>query len=47
MTVGFVGLGNIGGAMAARLPQDQLLVHDVRGEATERFVFLPYLRFLL
>lgn len=33
MTVGFVGLGNIGGAMAARLDPADLLVHDVRHEA--------------
>jgi 3-hydroxyisobutyrate dehydrogenase-like beta-hydroxyacid dehydrogenase len=38
MTVGFVGLGNIGGAMASRLPYDQLLVHDVREEAAAPFV---------
>jgi 3-hydroxyisobutyrate dehydrogenase-like beta-hydroxyacid dehydrogenase len=38
MPVGFVGLGNIGGAMAARIPHDQLIVHDVREEAAA-----PYL----
>ena len=38
MQVGFVGLGNIGGAMAARLPHDSLLVHDVRAEATAPYV---------
>ena len=31
--VGFIGLGNIGGQMATRLPHDRLLVHDVRAEA--------------
>jgi 3-hydroxyisobutyrate dehydrogenase-like beta-hydroxyacid dehydrogenase len=36
--IGFVGLGNIGAAMAARLPPGELLVHDVRPEATEPFV---------
>jgi 3-hydroxyisobutyrate dehydrogenase-like beta-hydroxyacid dehydrogenase len=36
--IGFVGLGNIGGAMASRLPHDQLLVHDVREEAAVPFV---------
>lgn len=38
MRVGFVGLGNIGGAMAARLDPAQLLVHDVREEAAAPFV---------
>ena len=39
-TVGFVGLGNIGGAMASRLVSwpGGLVVHDVRDEATEPFV---------
>jgi 3-hydroxyisobutyrate dehydrogenase-like beta-hydroxyacid dehydrogenase len=37
-TVGFIGLGNIGGAMAARLPHDQLLVHDIREDAAAPFV---------
>jgi 3-hydroxyisobutyrate dehydrogenase-like beta-hydroxyacid dehydrogenase len=36
--IGFIGLGNIGGQMAARLPHDQLLVHDLREEAAA-----PYL----
>lgn len=38
MQVGFVGLGNIGGAMAARLPHDSLLLHDIRAEAAAPFV---------
>jgi 3-hydroxyisobutyrate dehydrogenase-like beta-hydroxyacid dehydrogenase len=38
MTTGFVGLGNIGGAMASRLPHEELLVHDVREEAAAPFV---------
>ena len=38
MSLGFVGLGNIGGAMAARLPHEELLVHDVREEAAAPFV---------
>jgi 3-hydroxyisobutyrate dehydrogenase-like beta-hydroxyacid dehydrogenase len=38
VTLGFVGLGNIGGAMASRLPPEQLLVHDVREEAAAPFV---------
>lgn len=38
MTVGFVGLGNIGGAMAARLDPADLLVHDVREEAAAPLV---------
>lgn len=38
VTVGFVGLGNIGGAMASRLDHSTLLVHDVRQEAAEPFV---------
>lgn len=37
-TIGFIGLGNIGGQMATRLPHDQLLVHDIREEAAA-----PYL----
>lgn len=38
--VGFVGLGNIGAAMAQRLLDrpEPLLVHDVRAEATAMFV---------
>jgi 3-hydroxyisobutyrate dehydrogenase-like beta-hydroxyacid dehydrogenase len=36
--IGFVGLGNIGGAMAARLDPAELLVHDVREEAAAPFV---------
>ena len=36
--IGFVGLGNIGGAMAARLPADQLWVHDLREEAAAPLV---------
>lgn len=38
MTIGFVGLGNIGGAMASRLPHESLLVHDIRDEAATPFV---------
>jgi 3-hydroxyisobutyrate dehydrogenase-like beta-hydroxyacid dehydrogenase len=38
VTTGFVGLGNIGGAMAARLDPADLLVHDVREEAAAPFV---------
>ena len=38
MPIGFVGLGNIGGAMAARLPHESLLVHDVREVAAAPFV---------
>jgi len=37
MTTGFVGLGNIGAAMASRLPHESLLVHDVREEAAAPF----------
>lgn len=39
-SVGFVGLGNIGGAMASRLVSwpGGLVVHDVRPEAVEPFV---------
>ena len=38
-TVGFVGLGNMGRPMAARLAGDfELLVYDLNGEAVERFV---------
>jgi 3-hydroxyisobutyrate dehydrogenase-like beta-hydroxyacid dehydrogenase len=36
--IGFVGLGNIGGAMAARLPMESLLVHDLRAEAAAPLV---------
>ena len=38
MTTGFIGLGNIGGAMASRLPQGDLLVHDIREDAAAAFV---------
>jgi 3-hydroxyisobutyrate dehydrogenase-like beta-hydroxyacid dehydrogenase len=38
MQIGFVGLGNIGGAMAVRLPHESLLVHDVREDAAAPFV---------
>ncbi|HVT20475.1 MAG TPA: NAD(P)-dependent oxidoreductase [Mycobacteriales bacterium] len=38
MPVGFVGLGNIGAAMASRVPHAALLVHDVREEAAAPFV---------
>ncbi|MGN6475185.1 MAG: NAD(P)-dependent oxidoreductase [Mycobacteriales bacterium] len=38
MQVGFVGLGNIGGAMASRLPPESLLVHDVRADAATPYV---------
>lgn len=38
MTVGFVGLGNIGAAMATRLLDQPLWVHDVREAATVPFV---------
>jgi 3-hydroxyisobutyrate dehydrogenase-like beta-hydroxyacid dehydrogenase len=40
VTVGFVGLGNIGAAMAARLVDwpDGLVVHDLRPEAAEPLV---------
>jgi 3-hydroxyisobutyrate dehydrogenase-like beta-hydroxyacid dehydrogenase len=36
--IGFIGLGNIGGAMASRLDHAALLVHDVREEAASRFL---------
>jgi len=36
--LGFVGLGNIGGQMASRLPHGSLLVHDLREEAAAPFV---------
>jgi len=36
--IGFIGLGNIGAAMASRLPPHQLLVHDIREEAAAAFV---------
>jgi 3-hydroxyisobutyrate dehydrogenase-like beta-hydroxyacid dehydrogenase len=36
--IGFVGLGSIGAAMAARLDPAELLVHDVREEAAAPFV---------
>jgi 3-hydroxyisobutyrate dehydrogenase-like beta-hydroxyacid dehydrogenase len=38
LTVGFIGLGNIGAAMASRLLDQPLWVHDVREEATVPFV---------
>jgi 3-hydroxyisobutyrate dehydrogenase-like beta-hydroxyacid dehydrogenase len=38
MQVGFVGLGNIGGAMASRLPHESLLVHDLREQAAAPYV---------
>lgn len=38
MKVGFVGLGNIGAAMAARLPHESLLVHDIREAAAAPFI---------
>jgi 3-hydroxyisobutyrate dehydrogenase len=38
MQIGFVGLGNIGGAMASRLPHDSLLVHDIREAAAAPYV---------
>lgn len=37
-TTGFIGLGNIGGAMASRLPHEQLLVHDIREQAAAPYV---------
>jgi 3-hydroxyisobutyrate dehydrogenase-like beta-hydroxyacid dehydrogenase len=36
-TIGFIGLGNIGAAMAKRLPAESLRVHDVRAEAMTSF----------
>ncbi len=36
--IGFIGLGNIGGTMAARIPADELLVHDIREEAAAPLV---------
>lgn len=36
--IGFIGLGNIGGAMASRLPHEELLVHDVREDAAATYV---------
>jgi 3-hydroxyisobutyrate dehydrogenase-like beta-hydroxyacid dehydrogenase len=36
-TIGFIGLGNIGAAMAQRLPAESLLVHDIRAEAMTSF----------
>ncbi|HVV76977.1 MAG TPA: NAD(P)-dependent oxidoreductase [Mycobacteriales bacterium] len=38
MTVGFIGLGQIGGAMAARLPHESLVVHDIREAAAAPYV---------
>jgi 3-hydroxyisobutyrate dehydrogenase-like beta-hydroxyacid dehydrogenase len=38
MNIGFIGLGNIGGAMAGRLPHESLLVHDIREEAAAPYV---------
>lgn len=38
MRIGFIGLGNIGGTMASRLPHDSLLVHDIREEAAASYV---------
>ena len=37
-TIGFIGLGNIGAAMAQRLPAESLWVHDIRAEAVTSFV---------
>jgi 3-hydroxyisobutyrate dehydrogenase-like beta-hydroxyacid dehydrogenase len=37
-TVGFIGLGNIGGAMASCLDHAALLVHDVREDAAAPFL---------
>lgn len=36
--IGFIGLGNIGGAMAARLPPEHLMVHDIRENAAAPYV---------
>jgi 3-hydroxyisobutyrate dehydrogenase-like beta-hydroxyacid dehydrogenase len=38
MTTGFIGLGNIGGAMASRLDPAELWVYDVRAEACDPYV---------
>lgn len=38
MSVGFIGLGNIGAAMATRLLEQPLWVHDVREQATAPFI---------
>jgi 3-hydroxyisobutyrate dehydrogenase-like beta-hydroxyacid dehydrogenase len=38
MTTGFIGLGNIGGAMASRLDPAELWVHDIRSEACDPYV---------
>ena len=38
MTTGFIGLGNIGGAMAAKLDHASLWVYDIRPEACEPYV---------
>ena len=37
-TTGFIGLGNIGAAMAQRLPAESLWVHDIRAEAMTSLV---------
>ena len=37
-TTGFIGLGNIGAAMAKRLPAESLWVHDIRAEAMTTLV---------
>lgn len=37
-TIGFIGLGTIGAAMAQRVPAEFLWVHDIRAEATAGFV---------
>jgi 3-hydroxyisobutyrate dehydrogenase-like beta-hydroxyacid dehydrogenase len=37
-TIGFIGLGNIGAAMARRLPAESLWVHDIRAGAMTSFV---------
>jgi 3-hydroxyisobutyrate dehydrogenase len=38
MTIGFVGLGTIGGAMASRLPHDSLMVHDIREDVAAPYI---------
>jgi 3-hydroxyisobutyrate dehydrogenase-like beta-hydroxyacid dehydrogenase len=37
-TIGFIGLGTIGAAMAQRLPAESLRVNDIRAEAMTSFV---------